>query len=324
MIDPQKFLTDLSGRYAKDYARAVSDMLIAMARDNGQAFEAARNRLGNIIRETKGVAEILGASITLREAARANITFEPISPTRMRPRCTASNLASIVYANSATQTILPSVTFEEALEDFVSRSPVTIKEAAQRTARKIAELYSKEHVVAFAKSAEEAVTDQVNKLITRSMREGIAENDAGRIIRLGVDEVRERTGPWSEGYARMAFRTNVNTAVTAGRFRQAQDPDIKAVLPAFRFDAVNDSDTRDNHAAADGLVMTIDNPAWQTISPPLGYNCRCQVTLLGLPVLRRMGRVNPDGSIREDRPPSNAGPDEGFRSGRPDLMQVTG
>tara|TARA_R110002020_G_scaffold119609_2_gene272867 strand:- start:1739 stop:2179 length:441 start_codon:yes stop_codon:yes gene_type:complete len=138
-----------------------------------------------------------------------------------------------------------------------------------------------------------------------------------------VEQVRIKTAAWSEGYARMAFRTNVNTAVTAGRFRQSQDPDIKKVIPCFRFDAVGDDDTRDNHLEADGLIFRVDNTVWNKIAPPLGYNCRCTVSNVSIASLRRMGRVNSNGDILEDRLPSVAKPDDGFRhGGRPDLFMV--
>ncbi|MGB0889437.1 MAG: phage minor head protein [Solirubrobacterales bacterium] len=138
---------------------------------------------------------------------------------------------------------------------------------------------------------------------------------------MGVDEIRQKTKAWSESYARMAFRTNLNTAVTAGRFRQAQDEDIKAVIPCFRFDALIDSGTRDNHRAADGFIAKVDNALWRHIAPPLGYSCRCQVSLVSKPQLRRMGRLRPDGSIQEDRLPPGAHADKNFRhGGRPDLF----
>ncbi len=330
-LDTARFLEDLTGKHARLYTAAIEDMLIAMALGNKPALSDARRRLGEIITETMGTAEVLGASITLRAAAREAIDFEPHGQFRLRPRCTAQNLARIVFANSETQTILPRVTFLEALEDMVTRTPVTIRKAAERTAQAIAKLYGEGRMVAFVRSAEQAVTERVQALITEAIRVGIPELDfmrdgrlqpgAGTNIKKAVEAIRTKTAAWTEGYARMAFRTNVNTAVTAGRFRQAQDQDIKAVLPAFEFFTSGDSDVRSNHAAADGLIFKVDNVVWNRIAPPLGYNCRCGVRQVGLPELRRMGRVGGDGSIREDRLPAAARPDDGFRhGGRPDLL----
>ena len=297
-------------------------MLVAMAMGNKPQLDDARDRLAEIIAETMGVADVLGATLTLRVAAglwgehsggdfSANSIMWALAE---RP-------ALLTFKDTPVQTILPRVTLTEALQDMVDRTPITIRSAAERTAQRISQLYSEGSVVAFVNSAEAAVTERVKSLIAEAIKEGIPEAETGKLIRLGVDEIRKRTAAWSEGYARMAFRTNVNTAVTAGRFRQSQDPDIRAVIPCFRFDAVMDSDTRGNHGAADGLIFKVDNLVWNKIAPPLGYNCRCQVSFVGLPELRRMGRVGGDGSIREDRLPGSAHADAGFRhGGRPDLF----
>jgi len=310
-LDAQKFLEDLTGRHARNYTAIVQDMVVAMATGNKPALRDARERMEAVTTETMGTAEILGASISLQAAAKI---ATPADVAR-------ESGPLLAFAASTTQTILPRVTFEEAVQDMIDRTPATIRNAAERTAQRISQLYGEGRVVAFARSAEHAVTERVQGLITQAIREGTEEIGVGRLIKTSVDEIRTATAAWSEGYARMAFRTNVNTAVTAGRFRQAQDPDIKAVMPAMEFFTVGDSDTRSNHQAGDGIIMLVDNQAWRTHAPPLAWNCRCGVRQVGLPELRRMGRVNSDGSIREDKPPAAWKPDPGFRhGGRPDLL----
>ena len=329
-LDVDRFLEDLSGRYARAYAEAVQDLLVQMARKNRSALEAARKRLAKVIAETMGVGEVLGASLVLRSAASEVNDLVAVSefqamqtPSGYTVLAVKANL--VAFANTATQTILPRVTFTEAVEDMVERTPTTIRDAARRTAENIARLYGEGSGgvarVAFVRSAEQAVTERVQGFIAEAIKEGISEVD---FANTAAKKLRAMSADWAESYARMAFRTNLNTSVTAGRFRQAQDPDIKAVIPAFRFDAVMDGDTRDNHGAADGLIMSVDNPDWRRISPPLGYNCRCQVSLVGRPEMRRRGRLNADGSVKEDQVPSGAFPDPGFRhGGRPDLL-ITG
>lgn len=316
--DVDKFLEDLTGKHARFYTEAVHEMVVAMAMGNKPALFDARVRLEEIITETMGIGEILGATSVLQRTA-ALIREEPTTSEAIR----TEGRYLFNFANEKAQTLLPRVTFDEAVVDMVDRAPVTIRRAAERTATRIAQLYGEGRVVAFARSAEAAVTERVQSLISQAIREGIPEATTGRLIRLGVDEVAKRTAAWSEGYARMAFRTNLNTAATAGRFRQAQDPDVRRVIPAFRFDSVGDSDTRHNHDAADGLIFSVRNTVWNTLAPPLGYNCRCQVSFVGLPELRRMGRIDDSGDVIESRLPSNARPDDGFRhGGRPDLFIV--
>lgn len=316
-LSADRFLEDLSGKYAAGYSAILRDMVLARARGDRVAFRKASDALGTVIAETMGVGSVLGASMVLREAAKV---LPQEGPSMLR----ADRAQLVAFADEpALGTPISRVTFDEALKDMVARTPVTLRNAAERTAQRISELYSEGRVVAFVKSAEAAVTERVQSLIAQAIREGIPEANVGRQIVENVNFVRTETAAWTEGYSRMAFRTNLGTAVSAGRFRQAQDPAIKAVIPCFRFDAVGDVDTRDNHNAADGRIFRVDNPVWNRIAPPLGYNCRCQVSLVSLPMLRRMGRVAPDGSIVEDRLPPGAFPDPGFRhGGRPDLFMV--
>lgn len=319
-FDASKFLEDVSGRYAKAYTEAVQDMVVAMAMGDKPALSAARARMAEVVTETMGAGEVLGASMTLQNAARMMNSGEVGEIMR------GDTEHMLAFADAPTQTVIPRVTFAEALQDMVDRTPVTIRDAAERTAHRISKLYSRGGVVAFAYSAEQAVTDRVQSLISQAIREGIPEANAATRIVTNVEMIRTETAAWSESYSRMAFRTNLNTAVTEGQKKQAQDPDIKQIMPAFQFDAVGDGDTRGNHHAGDGVIMLVDNPVWKTHASPLGYNCRCEIRQVGLPELQRMNRVRHQPApgftrapgaaeiyIREDRPPAGWGPDEGFR-----------
>lgn len=308
-LDAHKFLEDVSGRYARVYFGAVQDLIVAVITGNKAAQSDARRALADTMRETMGMSEVLGAMIAFRDAAGAGDHF------RMGEGFEAFNSTPV-------QTILPRVTFDDAVTDLVQRVPAVIRDAAGRTADSIAKLYSEGRVIAFARSAEAVVTQHAQDFIARALRDGLSEMDAGRGLKMAVDQVRERTAAWSEAYSRVAFRNNVNTAVTAGRFRAARYPEIRAVTPAFRFDAVGDGDTRDNHGAADGIIMSVENPEWGRIAPPLGHGCRCTVAAVSVFELEALGKFR-NGRVIDDRVPSGAFPDEGFRhAGRPDLFMA--
>ncbi len=291
------FLEDTSGRFARTYARAVHALYVALVVGDKPAAAAARADLARATAATMAVAELVGASLTLAAAARGGAQF-------------AAN----------PQAILPRTELSEAVAEFIERAPVTLRNAAERTARRIAELYSEARVVAFVRAAEETVTQEAQQFIARALRAGVGEGEAGKRLAMAVDQVREESEAWSEGYARMVFRTNAGTAVTAGRFRQARDPDVRAIMPAFRFDAVGDGATRHNHGAADGLILGVDSPEWHRIAPPLGYNCRCQLVPVSIVELELAGRLRDDGTVVDDHVPADAHPDPGFRhNGRPDI-----
>lgn len=74
------------------------------------------------------------------------------------------------------------------------------------------------------------------------------------------------------------FRTNIQSAYAAGRYQQQMSN--VADRPYWQYNAVMDNRTRPTHAALNGRIFRWDDPIWQTIYPPNGYNCRCWVRAL--------------------------------------------
>lgn len=308
-FDIGTMLEDTNLKLADRYVVAFRDYLVAVVLKDATQTRAARLRLEEVVRESMGRAEVLGAVSVLRRAAGAMVEESPVGFTAER-----RNLQ--LFAASPAEKILHRVTFEEALEDMVSRVPITLRTSAERTAAKIADIYSDNRgVIVFTRSAEDAVTRRAQDLISSAIREGIPEREIGRSIAFNVDRVRVETAAWTEGYARMAFRTNLGASLAEGRLRQARDPDVKKVIPAMMFTTAGDVDTRPNHQAADGVILSVDNTAWRYMAPPFGYNCRCNLELVSLPELRRMGRLDAAGNVIESKIPHNAKPDAGFRAG---------
>jgi SPP1 gp7 family putative phage head morphogenesis protein len=295
-----QLLESNSARRAQVYLAVVRQALRAYARSDGAAMIAVEKRARDVVTETMAMGEVYGAIRAMREVASV-------------VRRDGMHFAPVHRAERPGEMVIPRVTLPEALADMIERAPVTLRAGAERVAQQIADLYSTDHVVAFARALTDAATEKGREIIVRGLEQGIGEIDAGRMMAQAND--------WAESYARMAFRTNVNTATTAGRFRQARDPDVRAVTPAFRFDAVNDGDVRDNHVALNGLIFATDSPVWRRIAPPLGYNCRCRVSLMSTVLLRRLGRLGRSTGLREDTLPAGAGPDPGFRTApRVDLL----
>jgi SPP1 gp7 family putative phage head morphogenesis protein len=298
-----RIIESRGARFARGYYAAIHDLFVATVDGNRPAALDARDQLQATMAATMAAAELLGAREHLQHFAALD-----------------RRLAR--FAAEPSQTILPNVTFQEAVDAFVNRVPQVVQPAAVRLAQHVGELY-KHGAVAFARAAETSVVRAAQQFIASAMREGIDEGEGGRRLAMTANELRRESAPWSEAYARMAFRTNVNTAVTAGRFRVARDQDLRAVLPAFEFDAVDDADTRPNHGAASGKVWSVENPVWGRLSPPLGYNCRCQVRAVSVVELEARGKLDRHDRVIEDPVPQDAHPDEGFvHGGRPDLHMV--
>ena len=99
------------------------------------------------------------------------------------------------------------------------------------------------------------------------------EAEARRLMQQYIPLKGQPPGGW--------LRTNLNTAVAssfqAAQYIRLQDEYMKAVYPYYMYKTVGDNKVRDEHAALDGKVWRADDPIWDTIWPPLDWNCRCYV-----------------------------------------------
>ena len=87
---------------------------------------------------------------------------------------------------------------------------------------------------------------------------------------------------------RTIFNTNVRMSIAAGRWRKYQRE--KAIFPYLRY--VSDhfrQHPRLNHRSWHGLILHIDDPAWQWLYPPNGWGCRCKVEQVSEARLQRNG-----------------------------------
>ncbi len=98
------------------------------------------------------------------------------------------------------------------------------------------------------------------------------------------DTGRDLGNPWR---LETIYRTNLQAAYMAGRrheMLQATD-----THPYWRYVAIMDNRTRPAHKALHGRVMRADDPAWDTIFPPCGWNCRCRVSPMTAGAVERGG-----------------------------------
>jgi len=215
-----------------------------------------------------------------------------------------SLIGIVVFAETP---VVPHVPFEEAVRDLVSRTPALARSAAQ------VERVYRAHGFAMARSASLQVTKHVQGILAELMREGVTLAKAEDLV--------ARAGNFARAYAETVYRTNMNTAYSAGRFMQARDPDVAAVIGGLERVSVLDSDVRPNHAAGHGLVASVNDPVWGVAAPPSGYNCRCSAIFTSKGELRRRGLLDvKTGRVRRYEPPGfrRFHPDPGFRASRPD------
>lgn len=192
------------------------------------------------------------------------------------------------------------MTFEEAVEYFKNRVPVTAL-----VFYSIAEEYR-----AFAFTVSGYTKAQILRRFYEEILAALEDGNTFSEFRLNMNDFLE-----SEGYTGLdplqadnIFRTNVQTAYNVGHYKQMTDPGVMRLRPYWQYDAVNDSHTRPSHLLMDGRVFPADSPVWDTWFPPNGFRCRCTVKTLS------KRQVEARGLTVETKPPKDIAPDPHFNT----------
>ncbi len=290
MKSPLDEINDLLKRDATAFVRAIHALVSARLSGTASEIGRARDDLTAQLAASMTLADLLGrrrAILSARARARAGGRF-----------------AKTDEGDVATQVspIVPNVTFDEAVEDMAARIPQLARPVdGEPMYQAVARLYREEHAFAAARAVNATVTAKVRTVVKKSLA-------TGRTVGEASDLLASMTG-WTRAYSENVYRTNSSTAYGAGLHAQARDPDLRDEFPAFEFEVVGDKDTRgmnpkdkENHLAADGLVAPTGHKVWEDWTPPVGYQCRCGISLVGLDELRRMGALDADGKVKLMKP----------------------
>ena len=164
--------------------------------------------------------------------------------------------------------ILEPVPFDEAIEYFGARIPMTPEQFAGLSEEAKAKAFTVGGV------ARMDLCEGIHKAVLKAIEDGETLGDfQGRINELfaaqGLTAAEEGLGAWR---METIFRNNVQTAYNVGRHNQMVD--MKDEFPYWEYDAVNDGNTRPEHGIHDGKVYPVDHPFWDTWYPMNGHNCR--------------------------------------------------
>lgn len=96
-----------------------------------------------------------------------------------------------------------------------------------------------------------------------------------------------QTQGWHDHRVENIFRTNLQTAYAAGRYKKMQA--VKASRPYWQYLAVMDRRVRPSHAILHGKVYPADHEFWASNYPPNGFRCRCCVRSLSARQVEKQG-----------------------------------
>lgn len=157
----------------------------------------------------------------------------------------------------------------------------------------------------------QALGKRVADALQRTLDEGLTLREFAAMVNEGTAGLGLEAA--SHGYLENVFRTNIQTAYGAGRFRQMTHPDVVAVRPYVEYRTAGDSRVRNSHAAMRGLIFKADSREWHAIAPPNGFQCRCSV------VTRAADDVDPRRVT--DALPDGIGADAGFGQAPTQLVE---
>uniref|UniRef100_A0A6H1ZD07 Putative capsid morphogenesis protein n=1 Tax=viral metagenome TaxID=1070528 RepID=A0A6H1ZD07_9ZZZZ len=86
---------------------------------------------------------------------------------------------------------------------------------------------------------------------------------------------------------KVIYDTNLRTAHSEGQWQRIQDR--KAAFPYLQYDGGNSENPRLQHSAWDGLVLSVDDPFWQSHMPIKEWGCKCRVIPMTAGQLQRQG-----------------------------------
>lgn len=280
-MNPHDQLDWLWHRDTSSFDRAAAAIARACVEGDRDALVAAQGKLAGVIGRTRALSAFIAADNGLREIDKA------MAATRARSR--HDRFVDVPLDASRAPT------FWAAIRAILRRRPMLA-----RSADAVIDAHAAAGI-AFARSAAINITKRVQELLADAVELGFDRPKT-------VDIMRRMTG-WNRAYSETVYRTNLSSAYAEGQHYMASLPEVSDDVAGFIWSAVGDRDTRPNHAAADGVIGGIDDPFWEYMGPPAGYNCRCSRIVLTWPEARRRG-------IREIPPvkrPHGAMPDVGFR-----------
>lgn len=170
-------------------------------------------------------------------------------------------------------------------------------------------------IAATCKREAVSVLNKSSDLVERRLQTAILEvTKRGEHVRQGVKRLHGTFGklgitPRNSFQLETIFRTQTQTAYSAGRWRTLQDPAVQEILWGYKLVTVGDDRVRDEHEPMDGTTLPKDDPYWDANWPPNGWACRCQT----IGIYEERDHVVPPGEVEIEGKMVRPGADKGFQ-----------
>jgi SPP1 gp7 family putative phage head morphogenesis protein len=191
-------------------------------------------------------------------------------------------------------TFFEAVRFKEAVAWFRSRVPMT--DAEYKALTKAAQL----RAFTVAGVAQLDLVSDVWEALEKAVSAGTTLQDFKKTV---GERLATAWGGKDPHRLEIIFRTNVQSAYSAGRYEQMTHPDVLTDRPVWMFDAVFDSRTSPICKECDNVRLPAGHPWWKTHIPPLHFGCRSAVTTMSAEEADESGGLSQ---------PPNTNADQGF------------
>ncbi len=96
---------------------------------------------------------------------------------------------------------------------------------------------------------------------------------------------------YNENWLNTEYQHAINSSQSAAQWIDIQA--TKKELPLLQYDTAGDARVRASHAALNGITLPVDDPFWDTHSPPWEFGCRCGKRQLA------GGKTTPSGKVAQ-------------------------
>jgi len=198
----------------------------------------------------------------------------------------ADNKISDDEMNKVFEELFHSVKPEKAIEYLKKKIPVD-----KETWKKLSD-EAKASAFYINNTSKLVLINSIKEKLLQAIEKGMTYTEVKKDIINIYNKVKKN---FNESYIKTVFYTNIYSVINAERYKTIMDDEYTEWLTYY---TANDDRVRPNHQALHGFTARKDDPIWDSIWPPNGFNCRCIVR-----------RSNSEGKYPAKAP---AEPDEGF------------